>query len=326
MFETKTLTFADAKLDDAAGPGRLSGYASVWNGVDSYGDTIVRGAYKSTIADFLRDGFIPWGHDWAGYPVATPDKAREDEHGLWIEAEFHTDPESQRARQIVAERLARGKSMGLSIGYQAKGFDFQEVDGHQVRRLLDIELMEVSLVMVPADASAQVAAVKAKRRLSRHQLEAVIATLQALMGDDDEADVAEALVDGEDAKAADLNVTRFAHPSAENVSQVAHADQDMADALKAADIEPPALDLAGAKLLSDLGAYVARLKAAPPEEIVAERAQMTGLLRQLGTSRLDLDALLKRAEDMSTTDPRELMSTFERINGLYGPSHSRQAG
>ncbi len=298
MFETKILAFGEAKLDDSAGPGRLAGYASVWNGVDSYGDTIVRGAYKATIPDFLRDGFIPWGHDWAGYPVATPDKAREDEHGLWIEAVFHTDPESQRARQIVAERLERGKSMGLSIGYQAKGFDFQEVDGQQVRRLLDIELMEVSLVMVPADASAQVASVKAKRRLSRHQLEAVIATLQALVGDDDEAeDLSEAAgaepTDDDGKASPDLNVIQLAHA------------------------EPIAL----------LRATVDGLKAADDDDVLAARDEIATRLADLGVLRGDLEALLKRADLIGSENPRALFRQFRRLEGLYGPiQDGRRAG
>jgi HK97 family phage prohead protease len=296
MFETKILTIVDAKLS-GDGPGRFSGYASTFGNIDSYGDTVVKGAYASTIPDFLRDGFIPWGHDWSGYPVATPDKAHEDNTGLWIEAVFHTDPESQRARQIVAERLDRGKTMGLSIGYETKGWDIAEMDGQQVRRLLDIRLLEVSIVPVPADASAMVSAVKAKRRLSRHQLEAVIATLQALMGDDDEEAVAEALAADpiEDGKAAD--------PPA-----------------------PLTLDLAGAKLLDDLGAYVARLKATPADETVAARAQIAGLLRQLSSARLDLDVVMTRADVLGQTAPRELFDQFRRLDGLYGPISSRQAG
>jgi HK97 family phage prohead protease len=156
--ERKVLALADAKLA-GDGNGRLSGLASTFGNIDSYGDTVVPGAYKSTIQDFLRDGFIAWSHDWA-HPVATPEVARETADGLWIEAEFHSDPESQRIRGLVAERLARGKSMGLSIGYEAKGFDFAEMDGRQVRRLLDIGLMEVSLVMVPADPQARLSRVK----------------------------------------------------------------------------------------------------------------------------------------------------------------------
>lgn len=206
MFEEKILSLAEAKLD-GNDPGRLTGYASVFGGVDSYGDTIVPGAYTATIPKFLKDGFIPWGHDWSGYPVATPDRAKEDDHGLWIEAVFHTDAESQRARQIVSERLERGKSMGLSIGYQAKSFDFTEMDGRQVRRLTEIDLMEVSLVSVPADDAARVSSVKAKRRLSRHQIEAVITTLQALLGDDEAEDVADA-INGDDGKATPFEAIR----------------------------------------------------------------------------------------------------------------------
>lgn len=294
MRERKLLTLVQAKAD-GDGAGRVSGYASTFGNVDSYGDTIVPGAYTRTIPTFLRDGFIPWGHDWIGYPVATPDVAREDDTGLWLEAEFHSDPESQRARALVAERLSRGKTMGLSIGYEAKGWDIQEIDGQQVRRLLDIELYEVSLVMVPADTNARVADVKGlKRHLTRAQLDAIIAViLEALSAD-------ETTTDG---------------------------DAEPADTGKSADPPLPlALDLAGAKLLDDLGAYVARLKAAPDDEVVSAKDAMTGLLRQLGTSRHTLDALLKRADVLGQTAPRELYAQFTRLDGLYGQHRSRQAG
>lgn len=283
MFEEKILTLADAKLDDS-GSGRVSGYGSVFGGIDSYGDTIVPGAYKGTIPQFLKDGFIAWSHDWA-FPIATPDKAREDERGLWIEAAFHTDAESQRARQIVAERLERGKSMGLSIGYQAKGFDFQEVDGQQVRRLLDIELMEVSLVMVPADAAARVASVKAKRRLSRHQLEAVIATLQALMGDEDEQDVADALAgDAEDGKATGID-----------------------------------LATAGAgDLIAALKARAAELTSAEDAALLEGRGTLADLIGALAGVRADLDAALKRAESIGADDPRELFRRFQALDIRLG--------
>lgn len=296
MRERKLLTLTQAKAD-GDGPGRLAGYGSTFGGVDSYRDTIVKGAYAKTIPTFLRDGFIPWGHDWVGYPVATPEVAREDDTGLWIEAEFHSDPESQRARSLVSERLSRGKSMGLSIGYEAKGWDIQEIDGQQVRRLLDIELYEVSLVMVPADPNARVADVKSadlKRHLTREHMDRIIAILlEALSAEESASDDGDPAGDG-----------KSADPAA-----------------------PPDLDLAGAKLLDDLGAYVARLKAAPPADVLATRAQMAALLRQIGTSRMDLDALLCRADALGETAPRELFAQFTRLDGLYGPTRSsRQAG
>lgn len=157
--EHKALPLTDAQLSDD-GPGTLSGYASVFNGVDAYGDTILPGAYTATLPQFLTDGFIGWQHRTDVFPVAIPTVAREEARGLWIEAQFHTDPEAQRARAVVAERLAAGKSMGLSIGFFP--IDFEYADGGAIRRLKTIDLVEVSLVLVPADAAARVAAVKAR--------------------------------------------------------------------------------------------------------------------------------------------------------------------
>jgi HK97 family phage prohead protease len=154
--ERKQLTLTDFQVSDD-GPGTFAGYASVFNEVDSYGDTIAPGAYRDTLPKFLADGFVAWGHDTLA-PVAYPTAAREDDRGLWIEAAFHTTAEAQAARQIILERAAAGKRSGLSIGYYARR---SEMTAEGVRRLLDIDLVETSLVMHPADDHARVALVKA---------------------------------------------------------------------------------------------------------------------------------------------------------------------
>lgn len=164
MRETKTLALTEAKVA-GDGAGSVEGYCSVFGGVDSYGDTIAPGAYTETLPAFLRDGFVAWGHDW-NFPVAMPTTAYEDTRGLYLTASFHSDPEAQRARSIVAERLAGGKSMGLSIGYEALEYEYRKVDApvrgqygeltDKVRVLTKIKLYEVSLVTVPADEAARV--------------------------------------------------------------------------------------------------------------------------------------------------------------------------
>jgi len=65
----------------------------------------------------MREGFIAYGHDWMN-PVAMPTSATEDGVGLAIGGQFHGTPRAQEARQITTERLAAGKSVGLSIGYE----------------------------------------------------------------------------------------------------------------------------------------------------------------------------------------------------------------
>lgn len=165
--ERKTVVLGEAKVaGDASGPGLIEGYASLFNTApDSYGDVIDAGAYKDTLPQFLSDGFVAWSHDWTS-PVATPTAAREDQKGLFLSAEFHTHAAAQEARSITAERLARGKSMGLSIGYEALSWEERQVDTpyrglfgeltDKVRALTKIRLFEVSLVMVPAQDSARV--------------------------------------------------------------------------------------------------------------------------------------------------------------------------
>ncbi len=171
MREQKTLLLVEAKAPaEGDGPGSFEGYASMFGTEpDSYADVIDPGAYKDTIAPFLADGFIAWSHDWSN-PIATPTTLREDERGLFLSATFHTHDEAQRARTIAAERIERGKSMGLSIGYEALTWEMRQVDTpvrnrwgeftDKVRALTKIKLYEVSLVTVPAQPSAQVTGAK----------------------------------------------------------------------------------------------------------------------------------------------------------------------
>lgn len=162
--------------------GGIVGYASQFNHIDSYQDRVIPGAYRDTIPDFIKKGFIAWEHLWEEPPIATVTTAREDSLGLWIETEYHSDPRSQQMRSITNERIARGKDVGLSIGYIAEEFRFVDEDGNPldddefspsliffgllpkgvVRELLKIRLFETSHVMVPADAYAGIEGAKSQ--------------------------------------------------------------------------------------------------------------------------------------------------------------------
>src|SRR6478672_5618517 len=144
--------------DDAGGAsnGLLKGYAAVFNNWDRTKEMVMPGAFKSHLQDFLRDGFIAGGHDWKSLPIATPVEIYEDGHGLFGVAEFHSTAAAQDARAVAAERLARGKSVSLSIGYEVKADEYVP----EGRKLLDLPLHEWSLVNVPANPLAQVTGVK----------------------------------------------------------------------------------------------------------------------------------------------------------------------
>lgn len=152
--ERKLLT-PDFKISDD-GSGSLKGYASTFSNWDDVKERPVKGAFIPHLADFLKDGFIAVGHDWSALPIATPSIAREDDIGLYLEADFHTTAMAQDARTVASERLARNKSVKLSIGYEVLQDEYVE----EGRLLKEIKLYEVSLVTVPANPLASVTGVK----------------------------------------------------------------------------------------------------------------------------------------------------------------------
>lgn len=178
--EQKAVFQAELKITplNEPGPGRLQGYLSTFSNVDSYADTIERGAYAETIPSFLRDGFMAADHSWqySGGIVGTWLDAREDERGLFVTGEFHSDPDSQKVRQLAVERLGRGKSVGLSIGYEVLEWEFRKVETpvrdrwgdytDMIRVLKKIKLYEGSIVSVPADPQALVTGAKASPAVS----------------------------------------------------------------------------------------------------------------------------------------------------------------
>lgn len=167
--ERKTIALGRVQFKAAksGAGGTLTGYVSVWGGIDAYGDTIIPGAYAATLTDFITRGALLHEHDTKN-ALGTITAAREDHHGLLIEAQFHTDAESQRVRSQIVERLERGKNVGLSIGFVPEEFTYRApYQGEQlppyveqVRELRRIKLYESSYVTIPADASAAVIAAK----------------------------------------------------------------------------------------------------------------------------------------------------------------------
>lgn len=154
----KTFVLTKAAIDAA---GTLTGYGAMFGNRDDGGDIIVKGFFAGVLDDFLREGFISWGHDW-NVPCAMPTKAVEDDYGLAIEATFHSDPESQRYRTIAAERLANGHTMGLSIGYEIAAGGARQTTG--ARYLTKAErLFEVALAMVPMNRAAGATDVKTQK-------------------------------------------------------------------------------------------------------------------------------------------------------------------
>lgn len=164
MYDRKIVSLRDVEFKaDDDGPGSFSGYGAVFGNVDDGGDVIVEGAFKDALPEFLTRGFVPVSHNWFDLPIATIAGAKEDQNGLWFEAEFHSVQAAQDARTVIKERTERGKFVGLSIGYlvdyENDGVEFTD-DGVRVIKKIK-ELAEISVVTVPMNREAGIEAVKA---------------------------------------------------------------------------------------------------------------------------------------------------------------------
>ncbi len=133
---------------------RLSGYASVFGVRDRGGDVVMPGAYAAGLDRMAKAGGrvrMLWQHDPA-QPIGVWDLVAEDAHGLKVEGRLL--PDVARGREAAA-LMAAGAVDGLSIGYRTLRSEKLPGGG---RKLLEVELWEVSLVTFPMLAVARAAA------------------------------------------------------------------------------------------------------------------------------------------------------------------------
>lgn len=150
--ERKLASFESMELKFAGEEMRFSGYASVFGGIDSYGDTIQKGAYERTLTQRSRPIMMLRNH--YGSPIGKYLNMYEDDKGLFVEGEL--TPGHSAALDTYAS-LKHGAISGLSIGFYTKAFE--QLD--EGRRLLkEIELIEISVVDQPADLNAQIVTIK----------------------------------------------------------------------------------------------------------------------------------------------------------------------
>lgn len=149
--ERKSLALADAQFKLEGDGGTFSGYASTFGNVDSYGDTIVKGAYAET----LKVNGLPkmfFNHNSYAVPIGKWVKAVEDDYGLLLTGEF--TPGNVQAQEVRAA-LKHGTLDSMSIGYSLTKGDYDETtSGRTIKKVT--RLAETSIVTFPADKFARV--------------------------------------------------------------------------------------------------------------------------------------------------------------------------
>ena len=125
---------------------RFAGYAAVFDRPDRGGDVVRRGAFAKALERATEVPLL-WQHK-AGAVVGRIEHLSEDDRGLRVIAAVG----DVRAARL----LGSGKVDGLSFGYRVR----QAKSAGGLRQLVELDLIEVSLVANPMQPKARVHAVQ----------------------------------------------------------------------------------------------------------------------------------------------------------------------
>jgi HK97 family phage major capsid protein/HK97 family phage prohead protease len=149
----------EVKFDTPGDAGEFTGIASVFGEVDALGDQVAPGAFRKSLAQHKAKGRLPlllWMHDITA-PVGRWLDVRETAEGLAVKGKLILD--TARGREAYALLKERALD-GLSIGFRT----LKSARTKTGRILQEVSLEEISLVTLPALASARVTHVKSTPR------------------------------------------------------------------------------------------------------------------------------------------------------------------
>jgi len=148
--------FAGVALEDVEADGAFSGYASLFGKVDLSRDAVEPGAFRKTLRRRGPESVrMLFQHD-PNQPIGRWTDIREDARGLFVRGRL--TPGVARSREVLALMRA-GALDGLSIGFRT--VRATKDAGTGVRRILEADLWEISVVTFPMLPEARIDRVKA---------------------------------------------------------------------------------------------------------------------------------------------------------------------
>ncbi|EKF40632.1 HK97 family phage prohead protease [Nitratireductor indicus C115] len=150
--------FAGLDIEAVETDGTFSGYASLFGRVDLGRDAVERGAFARSIERRGAGGIrMLFQHDPAE-PIGVWEEVREDARGLFVRGRLALGV--AKAREV--RELMRDHALdGLSIGFRTVRARTEAKTG--VRRILEADLWEISVVTFPMLPEARVDTVKTVR-------------------------------------------------------------------------------------------------------------------------------------------------------------------
>lgn len=150
--------------------GEFEGYASTFGNVDNGGDIAVKGCFMASLRARPASAVkMLWQHDRDDI-IGQWLEMREDDRGLYAKGRlFISDIQQAREAHFL---MKSGVLDGLSIGFQCLKDEWDSVNS--VRRLVEVDLREVSLVTFAMNELAAVQSVKAGELPTEREFEAFL--------------------------------------------------------------------------------------------------------------------------------------------------------
>lgn len=156
----KEVRFTPFNIREVGEEGTFEGYASVFDAVDSYNSRFIKGCFTRTIQH--RKGVVPL-LDEHGAQIGQSTSLEEDDYGLRVRGELfisdNPQEEVRAAREryvIMRRRQQRGSPQPMSFGFMVN----QDTYVEGIREIKEVDLVEVSMVTVPAQPLAEVFGVR----------------------------------------------------------------------------------------------------------------------------------------------------------------------
>ena len=191
----KTKQFEIKSVSDT---GEVTGYFSTYDvKADAYGDIIAPHAFDETIKARREIGKpfpLVWNHnmDDPELIIGQVDNIEDDENGPLMTAHFYDTPKAQAARNLVKEGSVYQFSFAYGIDAARKPNDDEKSADPNIRQVLEkLSLLEVTITPTPANPYAVVTDVKAGRRNSSKDADAIrqaITLLQGVLGELEDTD------------------------------------------------------------------------------------------------------------------------------------------
>jgi HK97 family phage prohead protease len=167
------LKFTALDLKRVEPDGTFAGYASLFNREDLGGDLILPGAFHDSLRERGHTGIKLLFQHNPNEPIGVWEQLVEDARGLWAKGRLM--PDVARAREVLSLMRA-GALDGLSIGFRTILGRRDAKTG--IRRLVKVDLWEISIVTFPLLPEARVAHVKSRR--TRPIIETIAAATRQL--------------------------------------------------------------------------------------------------------------------------------------------------